>query len=103
MEDAGIQAASDAFAPGFRGERLLLPVVESPLDRSEYLLLTPQSLPLDIDRRAGAPERRPRCGAPPTVRCSATTFAAREVAQLFAERSAVPAIEYVPSVRVRAA
>ncbi len=95
------KAASDAFAPGFLGERFYFQSFDSPLDRSEYLLLTPEALPLDIDRRAGAPV------PVMTMRRSAdgemfrlTTFAAREVAQLFAERSAVPAIEYVPSVRV---
>lgn len=95
------KAASDAFAPGFLGERFFFQSFDSPLDRSEYLLLTPEVLPLDIDRRAGAPApittvRRAVSGE--TFRL--TTFAAHEVTQLFAERSAVPAIEYVPSVRV---
>ncbi len=95
------KAASDAFAPGFLGERFFFQSFDSPLDRSEYLLLTPEALPLDIDRRAGAPApvttmRRGTDGE--TFRL--TTFAAHEITQLFAERSAVPAIEYVPSVRV---
>ena len=95
------KAASDAFAPGFLGERFFFQSFDSPLDRSEYLLLTPERLALDIDSRAGAPApmtalRRGADGE--TVRL--TTFAAHEVPQLFAERSAVPAIEYVPSVRV---
>ena len=96
------KAASDAFAPGFLGERFYFQSFDSPLDRSEYLLLTPEALPLDIDRRAGgarADDATLRRGADgETFRL--TTFAAHEVAQLFAERSAVPAIEYVPSVRV---
>jgi len=95
------KAASDAFAPGFLGERFYFQSFDSPLDRSEYLLLTPEALRLDIDRLAGAPEPATamRRGAGGEM-FRLTTFAAREVAQLFAERSAVPAIEYVPSVRV---
>ncbi len=95
------KAASDAFAPGFLGERFYFQSFDSPLDRSEYLLLTPESLRLDLDRRAGAPApvTAMRRGADGEV-FRLTTFAAREVTQLFAERSAVPAIEYVPSVRV---
>jgi hypothetical protein len=95
------KAASDAFAPGFLGERFYFQSFDSPLDRSEYLLLTPEALPLDIDRRAGAPEPTTATRRGPSGETfHLTTFAAREVTQLFAERSAVPAIEYVPSVRV---
>jgi tetratricopeptide (TPR) repeat protein len=95
------KAASDAFAPGFLGERFFFQSFDSPLDRSEYLLITPEALALDVDRRAGAPVpsavmKRGADGDSLRV----TTFAAHEVPQLFAERSAVPAIEYVPSVRV---
>jgi len=95
------KGASDAFAPGFLGERFYFQSFDAPLDRSEYLLITPDALALDVDARAGAPaatvtQRRGAAGEALRV----TTFAAREVPQLFAERAAVPAIEYVPSVRV---
>jgi tetratricopeptide (TPR) repeat protein len=89
--------ASDAFTPGFLGDRFYFQSFDAPLDRSEYLLVTPRALPLDIDARAGSPLPAPRPGDEGTT---VTTFAATRVPQLFAERSAVPAIEYVPSVRV---
>jgi tetratricopeptide (TPR) repeat protein len=95
------KSASDAFAPGFLGERFYFQSFDSPLDRSEYVLITPEGLPLDIDRHAGAPtpvatSAQGADGAAMRV----TTFATQGIPQLFAERSAVPAIEYVPSVRV---
>jgi tetratricopeptide (TPR) repeat protein len=89
--------ASDAFTPGFLGDRFYFQSFDAPLDRSEYLLVTPRALALDIDARAGSPLPAPKPG---DDGITVTTFAATRVPQLFAERSAVPAIEYVPSVRV---
>jgi hypothetical protein len=49
-----------------------------------------------LDRRAGAPNPQARTAVDGT---RVTTFLAVGVQQLYAERAAVPAIEYVPSVR----
>ena len=87
---------SEAFAPGFLAERFFFQSFDAPIARSELVLVTPAGLPIAVDARAGAPtpeERRAADGA------QLTTFVATNVPQLFAERSAVPAIEYVPSVR----
>jgi tetratricopeptide (TPR) repeat protein len=97
--------ASDAFSPGFLGERFYFQSFDAPLDRSEYILVTPKGLALDVDGRAGAPAasvavRDAAAGDGAGGALRITTFAAHEVPQLFAERSSVPAIEYVPSVRV---
>jgi cellulose synthase operon protein C len=96
-ETLEIREATDAFAPGFLGERFYFQSLEAPLDRSEYLVVTEPGVPLDSDRRAGAPvpvvERGP--GGLRVAR-----FAARQIPQLFAERAAVPPIEWIPSVRV---
>jgi tetratricopeptide (TPR) repeat protein len=87
---------SEAFAPGFLGDRFYFQSFDAPIARSELVLVAPPGLALEIDRRAGAPEADVRRTADGT---RITTFRATGVPQLFAERSAVPAIEYVPSVR----
>ncbi len=96
-ETLDLREPHDAFAPGFLGDRFYFQSVEAPLDRSEYLLITPRQLALDFDRRAGAPVGVLTPGQDNTV---LTTFAAHAVPQLFAEPSAVPAVEWIPSVRV---
>jgi tetratricopeptide (TPR) repeat protein len=86
-----------AFAPGFVGERFFFQSFEAPLDRSEYLLVAPVAMPLDVDRRADAPlavTTLPRDGT------RVLTFVVHGKAQAFPERSAVPALEWIPSVRV---
>jgi tetratricopeptide (TPR) repeat protein len=88
---------SDAFAGGFLGDRFYFRSFDAPLDRSELILISPAAMKLDIDRRAGAPSPARTVGADGTV---TTSFIAKEVPQLFAERASVPAIEYVPSVRL---
>jgi cellulose synthase operon protein C len=88
--------ASGAFAPGFLGDRFYFQSFDAPLDRSEYVLVTPVAMPVHLDRRAGAPAPQQRTGPDGTT---VTTFATGKMSQLFAERAAVPAIEYVPSVR----
>jgi len=87
---------SEAFAPGFLADRFFFQSFDAPIARSELELVTPAGLSLAVDARAGAPKGTERQGAG-GVRI--TTFVATDVPQLFAERSAVPAIEYVPSVR----
>jgi hypothetical protein len=91
------KAASDAFPAGFLGDRFYFRSFDAPLDRSEFILITPAALPLDVDRRAGAPAGIRAPGPDGTVE---TRFVAQQVPQLFAERASVPAIEFVPSVRV---
>ncbi|MEA2698395.1 MAG: hypothetical protein QOI66_2666, partial [Myxococcales bacterium] len=90
------KAASDAFPAGFLGDRFYFRSFDAPLDRSEFILITPAAMPLDIDHRAGAPAGIRAPGPDGTVE---TRFVAQQVPQLFAERSSVPAIEFVPSVR----
>ncbi len=87
---------SEAFAPGFLAERFFFQSFDAPIARSELELVTPAGLPIAVDARAGAPKPEKRL-APDGAQL--TTFVATNVPQLFAERSAVPAIEYVPSVR----
>ena len=87
---------SEAFAPGFLADRFFFQSFDAPIARSELELVTPPGLSLAVDSRAGAPKGAERQGADGA---RITTFVATNVPQLFAERSAVPAIEYVPSVR----
>ena len=116
---------------GYLSDRFYFQSFDAPLDRSEYLLVTPAAIAdrLHFDRRAGAPESNEMslppqppatpAGAGPaqdskqdskedskapaagdSEALTVTTFAATKVPQLFAERSSVPPIEFVPSVRV---
>ena len=91
---------SAAFAPGFLADRFFFQSFDAPLDRTELVLVTPRATALAFDRRGGAPEPQARPGADDTT---VTTFARTGVPQLYAERAAVPAIEYVPSVRASSA
>ena len=89
--------ASAVYAPGFVGERFFFQSFEAPLDRSEYVLVAPAELPLEIDRRADAP-------LPVTTMARdgtrVLTFAVRAKSQVFPEHSAVSATDWIPSVRV---
>jgi hypothetical protein len=87
---------SAAFAPGFLTDRFFFQSFDAPLARTELLLVAPATMELGFDRRAGAPREEVRTAADGT---RVVSFAASDVPQLFAERAAVPAIEYVPSVR----
>jgi len=88
---------AEAFAPGFLGERFYFQAFEAPLHRSEYLLVAPAAMPVDQDRRAGAPEPTTNPGPDGT---RILHFHARQMPQLFPERSSVAAEDWVPSVRV---
>jgi tetratricopeptide (TPR) repeat protein len=90
-------APSEAFAPGFLAERFYFQSFDAPLVRSELVLVTPAAMAIAVDARAGAPQEKTETRASDSTRT--TSFVATDVPQLFAERSAVPAIEYVPSVR----
>ncbi|MES1207936.1 MAG: hypothetical protein ABUS79_18535 [Pseudomonadota bacterium] len=85
-----------AFAPGFLGDRFYFQSFDAPIARSELTLVLPPALPVALDVRAGAPRAADSAGPDGT---RVMTFVATDVPQLFAERSAVPAVEYVPSVR----
>ena len=85
-----------AFAPGFLTDRFFFQSFDAPMARSELVLVSPPG----IDAGAGSPRRRARAATRTAVDGTrVTTFLAVGVPQLFAERAAVPAIEYVPSVR----
>jgi tetratricopeptide (TPR) repeat protein len=96
-ETLEVRDAAEAFAPGFLGDRFYFQSPEAPLDRSEYLLCAPAALTIDLDRRAGAPAPTSEPGPDGT---RVLRFAVRQATQLFPERASVPAIEWIPSVRV---
>jgi hypothetical protein len=89
--------ASAVYAPGFVGERFFFQSFEAPLDRSEYVLIAPMELPLDIDRRADAPSPVTTTARDGT---RVLTFAVRAKPQVFPEHSAVSATDWIPSVLV---
>ena len=89
---------------GYVGERFYFQSFDAPLDRTEFLVVTDadEAARLSWDVRAGAPAAVETLTQPPGGqggRLRVTTFARQAVPQRFAERSAVPAIEIVPSVR----
>ncbi|HXU01091.1 MAG TPA: tetratricopeptide repeat protein, partial [Polyangia bacterium] len=90
---------SAAFAPGFLVDRFFFQSFDAPMARSELLLVAPAGVDVELDARAGAPRPQTRAAVDGT---RITSFQATGVPQLFAERAAVPAIEYVPSVRASA-
>jgi len=85
-----------AFAPGFLADRFYFQSFDAPIARSELTLILPRGMALQLDARAGAPSPVESAGPDGT---RVLSFVATAVPQLFAERSAVPAVEYVPSVR----
>jgi cellulose synthase operon protein C len=87
---------SAAFGPGFLLDRFFFQSFDAPMACSELLLVSPVDVELALDARAGAPQPQARVAVDGT---KVTSFLAAGVPQLFAERAAVPAIEYVPSVR----
>src|SRR4029078_2126840 len=92
-------APSAAFAPGFLVDRFFFQSFDAPMARSELLLVSPVGQEVELHPRAGAPKPQTRVAVDGT---RITSFQATNVPQLFAERAAVPAIEYVPSVRASA-
>ncbi len=91
------KAPREAFAPGFIGERFYFQSFDAPLDRSEYVLVAPATMPLDVNSRADAPAAVTTVGPDGT---RVLTFRVRSKPQVFPEPSAVPATEWIPSVRV---
>jgi tetratricopeptide (TPR) repeat protein len=98
-ETLEVREPVDAFAPGFLGERFYFQSTEAPLDRSEYLLVTPSGLRLAADRRAGAPAPVEEPGPEGT---KVVRFAVQRSPQVFPERATVAGLEWIPSVRVSA-
>ncbi|HEY0706963.1 MAG TPA: tetratricopeptide repeat protein [Polyangia bacterium] len=89
----------DNLAPGFLTDRFYFQSVELPLHLSELVLVVPRDHPVDLDARAGAPKAVESAGPEGT---RMLTFTARHMAQLFAERAAVRAEDWIPSVRASA-
>jgi len=87
----------ETYAPGFIGERFYFRSFDAPLDRSEYVFIAPEATPLDVDTRADAPQAKETRGKDGT---RILTFVVHEQPQVFPERSAVPALDWIPSVRV---
>lgn len=88
---------SAAFAPGFLGQRFYFQSNEAPLDLSEYLVVLPTTAEVSFDRRAQAPaplEGRRGDGL------RTLYFVARQVPQVFPERAADNALQWIPSVRL---
>ena len=96
-ETLEVKEPREAFAPGFVGERFYFQSFDAPLHRSEYVFIAPASVRLDLDRRADAPQASDTKGKDDT---RVLTFLAQEQPQIFPERSAVSAVEWIPSVRV---
>ena len=96
-------AAPAAFPGGFLGERFYFASFDAPLDRTEFVLVTPivdrKPMPIAIDRRGQAPEpvvaTKDDRGSPVQV----TTWADRDKPQLVPEPSQPPFSEYTSSVR----
>jgi tetratricopeptide (TPR) repeat protein len=96
-ETLEVKEPREAFAPGFIGERFYFRSFDAPLDRSEFVFIAPSSMRLDVNQRAGAPPPVATQGKNGT---RILTFVVREQPQIFSERSAVPAVDWIPSVRV---
>ncbi len=89
-----------AFPGGFLGERFYFGSFDAPLDRSEYELVSPQGMKVEVDRRGTPPDMsvstRDERDGPVDVR----RFEAHEMSQREAEPSSVPPVEFVSSVRL---
>ncbi len=90
--------APAAFPNGFLAERFFFRSFDAPLDKSEYLLVTPSGMPVILDSRAGAPAVVLAKGPGVDLR----TFSDVHCPQTFAEPASVPYAEYLPSVRAGA-
>jgi tetratricopeptide (TPR) repeat protein len=84
-----------AFPGGFLAERFYFQSYDAPLDRTEYLLVTPPGMPLELDRRADAPELKVEERDGLEVR----TWSGRRRPQAFAEPASAPFSEFLSSAR----
>jgi tetratricopeptide (TPR) repeat protein len=90
--------APAAFPGGFVAERFFFRSYDAPLDRTEYLVVTPPDLPLIVDPRGDAPALQQRAQHGLTQRL----WARRAVPQAVPEPASPPVVELLPSVRVGA-
>lgn len=93
------RGADDGSTPdAFLGDRFYFQSFDAPLDRTEYLIVTDRATAdgLAFDARAGAPTPERSSGDDGLV---VVSFVQTGVSQLYAEQSAAPAVEFVPSVR----
>ena len=84
-----------AFQGGFLAERFFFRSYDAPLDRTEYVLVTPPGMKLDLDSRGDAP-------AIVTVKThdlETRTWSGRRKPQIFQEPAGAPFAEFLPSVR----
>jgi tetratricopeptide (TPR) repeat protein len=84
-----------AFPRGFLAERFFFRSFDAPLDRTEYLLVTPSGMPVQIDRRGDAPELVVSSRNGLELR----SWSGRRRPQAFLEPSATHFAEILPSVR----
>ncbi len=89
-------AAAGAFPDGFLAERFYFRSYDAPLDRTEYVVVAPETMSLQIDRRGDAPSAQQSRADGLQI----WIWGGRKMAQLFPEPAATPFAEYVPSVRV---
>ncbi len=88
-------APPSAFPNGFLAERFYFQSFDAPLDRTEYLLVTPKGMPLQIDRRGDAPALHLEARGDLELR----TWSDKQKPQLQPEPQQAPFTESVPSVR----
>jgi len=89
-------ATRSARQGGFVADRFYFRSYDAPLYRTEYLVVAPAGMPLQVDRRASAPLARTERKDGHDV----LAFAMGRMDQLVPEPSAAPFLDEVPSVRV---
>jgi cellulose synthase operon protein C len=89
-------APPGAFDKGFIAERFYFRSFDAPLDRTEYLVVTPAGMKVAVDTRGDAPVMALSRKGNEELR----TWADRRRPQAFAEPASTPMSENLPSVRV---
>lgn len=90
-----------AFPGGFYSDRFYFQSFDAPLDRTEFVVVTPPTMPLQIDARGPAPTvSEAERDVPHGDRIVVRTWSDHHKEQLRPEPEAAPFTEYVPSVRV---
>ncbi len=93
VESTGAPAA---FPGGFLSERFYFQSFDAPLDRSEYVVVAPKAMALQVDERGGAPAAQRK----ELDDVAILTWQVRHAAQAVGEPEAVSHAEFLPSVRV---
>jgi cellulose synthase operon protein C len=88
---------SAAFGGGFVSQRFYFQSNEAPMERSEYVIVSPRQMPIDFDARGGAPHAVEQSEDDGTIQ---RRFVSEGVPQVFPERAAVAALHWIPSVRI---